>query len=414
MKFFTHWFKFNVLASARFFNSRLLWVFSILCGCSQSHVGSAPVKPVLSIQGITQVRSTTDGNMRFYISLDKATTTDVTVDYAMADGTATSPKDYTNSSGTVTIPAKQNQAYIDVPFKGDPTNLRQPNLQFTVTLSNPKSCTIGTSVGTGVLVTENGTYLPTDNTGYSTPNTYAGYTLAWSDEFSGASLDLTAWNQEQGNNNGWGNSELEYYTSSTKNSFVSNGNLIIEARKESISGFNYSSARLTTQNKKTFTYGRIDIRAKLPVVKGIWPALWMLGSNITTVNWPKCGEIDIMELVGQSPSTVYGTMHWADANGNAQQNNGNHQYVLSSGDFSNQFHVYSIAWKQDTIRSYVDDVLYLTTTKTDVGSTYPFNADEFFIFNVAVGGNWPGPPDTNVPFLPQRMFVDYVRVFQKQ
>ncbi|MGC4021776.1 MAG: glycoside hydrolase family 16 protein [Cyclobacteriaceae bacterium] len=182
--------------------------------------------------------------------------------------------------------------------------------------------------------------------------------------------------------------------------------------KESIGGFNYSSARINTGNKKTFKYGRIDIRAKLPVAKGMWPALWMLGTNIGSVGWPACGEIDMMELVGQSPNTVYGTMHWGTG-ANPLQNNGNHQYTLSSGDFSKQFHVFSTIWKQDTIQMYVDDNLYLNfTNQSNVApANYPFNADEFFIFNVAVGGNWPGPPDDTTTF-PQRMYVDYVRVFQ--
>jgi beta-glucanase (GH16 family) len=167
---------------------------------------------------------------------------------------------------------------------------------------------------------------------------------------------------------------------------------------------------MTTQGKKTFKFGRIDIRAKLPVGKGIWPALWMLGSSISTVSWPACGEIDIMELVGTFPSRVTGTMHWKALNGNATNKGAN--YNLVSGDFSQQFHVYSIIWTENNIKWYVDDQLFLTNTSFDVGSAnYPFNANQFFIFNVAVGGNWPGPPD-NTTSWPQRMFVDYVRVFQ--
>ena len=134
----------------------------------------------------------------------------------------------------------------------------------------------------GVIVTQDGTNLATENTGYITPATYPGYTLAWSDEFSGTDVDVAAWNMEIGNgSSGWGNNELEYYTNSPKNLFVSNGNLIIEARRETIDRFNYTSARITTQAKKHFKFGRIDIRAKLPVGKGIWPALWMLGENIS-------------------------------------------------------------------------------------------------------------------------------------
>jgi beta-glucanase (GH16 family) len=146
------------------------------------------------------------------------------------------------------------------------------------------------------------------------------------------------------------------------------------------------------------------------VGKGIWPALWMLGANINTVSWPACGEIDIMELIGTFPGRTYGTMHWKNTSG-TNSNKGS-EFNLASGNFSDKFHVFSIIWEQDMIKWLVDDQLFLTTTRSDVGAAnYPFNAPEFLLFNVAVGGNWPGPPDANTQF-PQRMFVDYVRVFQ--
>lgn len=390
----------------------LLMVCSMtLSFCKKGGDKPAPVVPVIKMEDASQLRTTTGSIMRFSLTLNKTTTVPVSVDYTLADGTAVAPNDYTAASGTITVPANQYQAQIEVQIKGDPADTRQNNLEFTVQLSNPKACALGVLSAKGTIITENGTSLSTDNTGYSTPLSYPGYTLAWSDEFSGTSLDLNTWNQETGNgSNGWGNNELEYYTSSTKNTFVSNGNLIIEARKESIGGFNYSSGRMTTQNKKTFTFGRIDIRAKLPVGKGIWPALWMLGTNISTVGWPACGEIDIMELIGTYPGRTHGTMHWKPVTGTNTSKGA--EYNLSSGNFSQQFHVFSIIWSQDMIKWLVDDQLFLTTTKADVGAAnYPFNAPHFFIFNVAVGGNWPGPPDTGTMF-PQRMFVDYVRVFQ--
>ena len=196
----------------------------------------------------------------------------------------------------------------------------------------------------------------------------------------------------------------------SKNTFISNGNLIIEARKETIGGFNYSSCRMTTQDKKFFRFGRIDIRAKLPVGNGIWPALWMLGTNISEAGWPACGEIDIMELIGKTPATVYGTLHWSNSAGTHTSKGAN--YALTSGDFSKKFHVFSIIWVQDNIQVLVDDQKYLEVPATNLGVTInPFNLNQFFIFNVAVGGNWPGSPDNTTEF-PQRMFVDYVRVFQ--
>jgi beta-glucanase (GH16 family) len=378
----------------------------LLSSCSK---GNNP-EPVITIGDVSQARTTTESTMIFNISLDKKVNNSVSVDYTLADGTATAPDDYVASSGTITVPANQTRASVNVQITGDPTNLRQTNLQFTIQLSNPKLCTIGTSTATGTIITEDGTYLPTDNTGYTTPLTYPGYTLVWSDEFSGNTLDLSSWNQELGTGSGgWGNNELEYYTNSQKNIFVSSGNLIIEARREDLGNSKYTSGRMTTQDKKVFKFGRIDIRAKLPVGKGIWPALWMLGTNINSAGWPACGEIDIMELIGTYPSTVYGTMHWGSSTSHGSKGS---NYELSSGDFSDEFHVFSIIWKQDNISWYVDDQLFLETSAADVGAyDYPFNADQFFIFNVAVGGNWPGSPENTTVF-PERMFVDYVRVFQ--
>jgi len=367
--------------------------------------------PELSIGEASQARTTTGSVMKFQVTLSKTSSNPISVDYAINDGTAVSSVDFTPASGTLTIAPDQLKSTIDIQITGDPLNKRQLNLQFTVKLSNPKSCTIVKESAVGVIITEDGTNLSTENTGYSTPLPYPGYTLVWSDEFSGSDLDVTSWNSEIGNGiGGWGNNELEYYTSSSKNLFLSNGNLIIEARREAIDRFSYTSARITTQSKKSFKFGRIDIRAKLPVGKGVWPALWMLGENISSAGWPACGEIDIMELVGTYPARVTGTMHWKTTGGSSTNKGGN--YTLASGDFSQEFHVFSIVWSSDNIKWLVDDQTYVTTSSADVGSAnYPFNADQFFIFNVAVGGNWPGPPDYTTVF-PQRMFVDYVRVFQ--
>lgn len=367
--------------------------------------------PVVKIENTSVARTTTTATMHFNITLDRTTTVPVSVDYIITDGTATALKDYIASSGTINIAANQANAEVAVQIKGDPTDTRQDNLDFTVQLTNPKNCTIGIASAKGTILTEDGINFTTDNTGYSTPLINPGYTLIWNDEFSGSALDANVWNYEIGNGSGgWGNHELEYYTNSTKNVFVSNGNLIIEARKESIGGFNYSSSRLTTQNKKSFTYGRVDIRAKLPKGKGVWPALWMLGSNINTVSWPASGEIDIMELLGQEPSKMYSTMHYGASTATHGSKGGS--YTLNGSTFYDQFHVFSMDWKQDQIKLYVDNNLFFTLNKSDVGtSPYPFNAPFFFIFNVAVGGDWPGSPDATTTF-PQRMIVDYIRMYQ--
>jgi Beta-glucanase/Beta-glucan synthetase len=393
------------------FTLPLLTIVSFSCSKKSSSSTPPATVPVVNIQDAEQTRSTANGTIHFSVSLDKTTSVPVSVDYTLQNGTATAPKDYVAASGTVTIPANQSNAEIAIQITGDPNNTRQDNLQFTVVLSNPKNATLGVTSAKGTIVTQNGTYFVTDTTGYSTPMSYPGYSLVWDEEFNGSTLDPNEWNYEIGNGSGgWGNNELEYYTNSTNNAFVSNGNLIIEARKESINGFNYSSARLTTQNKKTFTYGRVDIRAKLPRGQGVWPALWMLGSNINTVGWPASGEIDIMELLGQDSTKVYETLHYG-ASLATHASKGN-TYTSASPNFSSQFHVFSMDWKQDTVKLYVDNKLILAVNKSDVSpSPYPFNQPFFFIFNVAVGGNFPGNPDGTTTF-PQRMIVDYIRVFQ--
>ncbi len=361
-----------------------------------------------SIFNVSQTRTTTTSTFRFNVNLDKAATQEVTIAYATLAGTALANTDFKPVSGNLVIPANQSSGYIDVEVTGD--SLRKEDQLFYVQLSNAKNCVLKVGKGTGTIVNANGLYFPVDNSGYSTPATYPGYTLVWGEDFSGKEVNTSNWHFETGNNNGWGNNELQVYTNSTENAFVSQGNLIIEARTTTPGGNSYTSARMITKNKKIFKFGRIDIRAKLPKGKGIWPALWMLGNNIDAVNWPACGEIDILEYLGHETNKIYGTMHWG-ANTASHASKGSN-YILPTGSFDQQFHVYSIIWQQDSIKVLVDDLQFFQFAKSDVGgAAYPFNADFFFIFNIAVGGNWPGSPDAFTTF-PQRMVVDYVRVFQ--
>lgn len=248
--------------------------------------------------------------------------------------------------------------------------------------------------------------IPTN--GYTTPLTYPNYTLVWQDEFDGNELG-SHWIPEIGTGNwGWGNNELQYYRE--ENVEVVDGYLKITAKDESFGGQSYTSSRIKTQGMKSFMHGRIDIRAALPYGQGIWPALWMLGNDITSVGWPSCGEIDIMELVGGSGNkdrTVHGTIHWDDNGNHAQYGNSN---SLSSGKFADEFHVFSIVWDQSSITWLRDDIQFNSADLTPAGLS-EFQQEFFFIFNVAVGGNWPGSPDASTVF-PQTMIVDYVRVFQ--
>ncbi len=380
----------------------------LFTACSKKNSHAAPSLPAAGINSVSQNRNTSESVFHFTVSLNQSPADNVTIHYSTVPGTALESTDFKPVSGVLTIQANQQQASIDVEVTGD--SLRKANQIFYVQLDNPKNCTVSADKGTGTIVNENGLYFPVDNAGYFTPDNYPGYTLAWSDEFSGSVVNQNDWTFESGNNNGWGNNELENYTARTQNAFVSQGNLIIEARSENYSGNNYTSARMITKNKKIFTYGRIDIRAKLPAGKGIWPALWLLGNNIDAAGWPACGEIDMMELLGQEPNKIYGTLHWGSSP--ATHASLGTAYTLPTGSFGEQFHVYSMLWQQDSIKMYIDDQQYFSASKSDISGNYPFNSSFFFIFNIAVGGNFPGPPDETTIF-PQRMIVDYLRVFQK-
>lgn len=233
-----------------------------------------------------------------------------------------------------------------------------------------------------------------------------GWNLAWSDEFNGTNINTSNWKYETGGD-GWGNNELECYTNRSENARIENGNLVIEARKENYSGMNYTSARLKSQGLKNWTYGKVEARMKLPAGQGVWPAFWMLGENISQVSWPKCGEIDIMEHINNE-SAIHGTIHW-DSTGN----NTHAQYGAASPNIDvTQYHVYSIEWDASSIKWFVDGTQYLEANiANNINGTEEFHKPFFILFNLAVGGNWPGNPDGSTPF-PAKMYVDYVRVYQ--
>ena len=234
------------------------------------------------------------------------------------------------------------------------------------------------------------------------------YQLVWSDEFDSPSLDLTSWTRETGGT-GWGNNELEYYTNRDTNSYLQDGYLVIKAKQESFGGKSYTSARLKTEGKRFWQYGKIEAKMKLPYGQGIWPAFWMLGETISFVGWPACGEIDIMEMIGGEgrEKTVYGTAHWDNSGQHAQYGGSK---TLSSGTYADDFHIYAIEWNESTIKWYIDNSLHTTISITPSGLS-EFHQEFFIILNLAVGGNWPGYPDQTTTF-PQYLTVDYVRVYQ--
>jgi beta-glucanase (GH16 family) len=244
-----------------------------------------------------------------------------------------------------------------------------------------------------------------------------GYVLAWNDEFNDGQIDPTKWTFETGDGTdfglpaGWGNNELQIYTTSDENARVDQDGdvsaLIITAIKNGEN--NYTSAKLTTNGLFSMRFGRVDVRAKLPKGQGIWPAIWTLGDNREVVDWPGCGEIDIMEMLGQEPNKIYGTIHYVDGENRKGESQG--YYEVSDPDFSEAYHVFSLVWTPETLTFMVNDVKYHEVPIED--DMKEFLRSHYLILNVAVGGYWPGYPDESTTF-PQSMYVDYVRVFGKE
>lgn len=276
----------------------------------------------------------------------------------------------------------------------------------TISILNPSLIgienTIDSSEG------KNGTY-------DSAPSTYKGRNLVWSDEFNGTSLNKSNWSYDIGTGDwGWGNNEQQYYTDSESNVKVSNGSLKIIARKEKKSSSSYTSGRITTKNKRSYKYGYFEARLAIPSMSGIWPAFWMLGSNIDSVGWPKCGEIDIMEAVNYN-NVVYSTLHWNNGGINAEYSPAD--YGNGSGDNDGylvadrtKYHTYGMEWTEEYIKTFVDDMeVFYMAINTGNGKEV-FQKEHYFLLNVAVGGQWPG---YNIgDEFPQAMSVDYLRVYQ--
>ena len=244
-----------------------------------------------------------------------------------------------------------------------------------------------------------------------------GYNLLWSDEFTGGVLDESKWNYEP-HEPGWTNEELQEYTTSTDNVFLRDGKLVIKAIKSDKNGKDYyTSGKVTGQNKTDFSYGKVVVSAKVPEGQGLWPAIWMMPKDESHYGqWPKCGEIDIMEVLGNDVSTAYGTLHFGEPHGEIQGTWG-----LTGQTYADSFHEYSVEWEPGEIRWYIDGNLYntandwFTAVQDEDEKPYPAPFDQpFFVqMNLAVGGTWPGNPDATTDFDKAEFEVDYVRVYQK-
>lgn len=245
-----------------------------------------------------------------------------------------------------------------------------------------------------------------------------GYNLLWNDEFNGDSLNEDIWNKEL-RQPGWTNSELQEYTNSDDNIFVRDGSLVLKAVKTVDENGNdyYTSGKVQTQNKKDFMYGKVVVRAKVPKGQGLWPAIWMMPTDESFYGqWPKCGEIDIMEVLGSDTGVAYGTVHYGAPHAEQQGT-----FVIDNDGYSNEFHVFSVEWEPGEMRWYVDDNLYLTVNdwftaesgQEEKAYPAPFNQTFFVQLNLAVGGTWPGNPDSTTDFENAEFEIDYVRVYQK-
>jgi len=307
----------------------------------------------------------------------------------------------TDSSGNVSFSATADNAVSYVYEYGNsvvsPAGNGSVAYQYTLVGTNTYTVTVTATGSTGLTVKKSIQVTVT----VKTPTGPSG--VFWSEEFNvDGAPDPTKWGYDIGNNNGWGNNELEYYTNRSQNVIVQGGVLKITALKESYNGYAYTSARLLTKDKFAFTYGRVDIRAKLPAGAGTWPALWTLGSDVSTNPWPACGEMDIMEQKGNEPNKIYGTLHYpghSGANGTGS--------TTTITNASSDFHIYSLDWSASSIKMYVDNNLYLTFTNS---AGVPFNHDFFFILNVAMGGAFGGSVDP--AFTSSTMEVDYIRVYK--
>lgn len=386
-------------------------LFLVMAACKKG--SSNEPLPTITVNDVSAAEGT--GGQKTFdveVSLSKSFSKEITVTYNTVDGTAKSGEDFVAvTGGQLRIPANSTTVKIGVQVIGD--DIKEGDETFTVRLSSPVNGILVRESAT-ITIQNDDTKVPFTNEGFDAPTSYPGYSLAWSDEFSGPSLNSSFWSYDVGdgcpNLCGWGNNELQYYTSSADNLFFQDGKMIIEAKKQSFSGKNYTSARIKTAGKKTVKFGRIDFRAKLPKGKGIWPAFWMLPQNSVYGGWPRSGELDIMEMVGHEPNKVHGTLHFGPGPGSVQITR---SYTLPAGNFADAFHVFSIEWEPDVIRWYVDGNLFSTAEKAAFGNNnYPFNEDFYFLINLAVGGNWPGNPDATTQF-PQWLIVDYVRVYQR-
>lgn len=390
--------------------TRLLLFGLATCALSCSSCdngGETQLSEIRFVSDRTAFENEVNAIFAFEVVLDAASTKEVTVDFAVSGLSAAPGNDFAATSGTLTFTPGATSQTVNVAVVID--DFLEPDEQFQVALSNPVNGYLKDQeqVAIGTIRNDDSTVQLVSG-GYDAPTSYPGMSLVWADEFDGPGIDPANWTYDLGAS-GWGNQELQNYTNDDANSYIDQGNLIIRAEK--VAGNQYTSARLKSIDLQEFQFGRVDVRAVLPIGQGLWPAAWMLGANFSEIGWPDCGEIDILELIGSDPGRVHGTAHWG-ADPSQHTYLGGSTAVPFGETLNDAYHVYSIEWEQDAIRWYFDNEEYFSISPANMnGQPYPFNNPFFLILNVAVGGIWPGYPDATTPF-PAFMAVDYVRVYQ--
>ncbi|MDQ1164112.1 MULTISPECIES: glycoside hydrolase family 16 protein [unclassified Flavobacterium] len=305
--------------------------------------------------------------------------------------TAENPNGDGSGKVQLTISATNAQLY-KVLINNELKEITTGSLTYEFTASGTKSYPI-------IVSAYNGSKFVSSSTSV---NVFVARKVIWSDEFNvDGSPDSSKWGYNTGTGDGWGNNELEYYTNRSENVKIENGTLKITAIKENYLGSQYTSTRMLTKGKFSFKYGRAEVRAKLPVGGGTWPAFWLLGDNIDTVGWPACGEIDILESVGNNPNVIHSSLHSPGRSGNTPDTK-----TTTAANSTTEFHIYAAEWSAENIKFYVDDNLFYTYKNS---STTPFNQKFFIILNLAMGGNFGGAVDPN--FTSATFEVDYVRVY---
>ncbi len=364
--------------------------------------------PTLSVADVTLAEGNGESQVQVTIELSQAVDFEISLEAQTRTNTATE-EDFVAVDTLLRIDAGVRSVPINITILGDDDV--EEDESFLFVLLDPFNATLDKDVAIITLTNDDEHAFNIPTTGFESPESYEGMTLVWEDDFDGDAVDLDTWTFDNGDGCnqgicGWGNQEAQYYQEN--NTSLIDGNLVIEAREQSRGGLEYTSSKLITKDKRSFHFGRIDIRAVMPEGEGMWPALWMMGTNIDEVGWPACGEIDIMELFGaKGDNKVEGTVHWDNA-GNYAQFGGN--TTLESGTFNDNFHVYSIVWDETAIRWLLDDEQYHVIDITP-GDLEEFQREFYMLINVAVGGD-KGAGDPSGTTFPQWMIIDYIRYFE--